>query len=45
MFNLNLYLDLIMEYRINFRKSQDKWSLTEDLVDEFNNIIKKKKDN
>lgn len=42
MFDINLYLNLIIEYRQNFRKSQDKWSLTENLIYQLDNINNKK---
>ncbi len=34
MFDINLYIYLIENYKRKFRKTQDKWSLTENLINQ-----------
>ena len=42
MFDINLYIYLIEDYKRKFRKTQDKWSLTEKLINQSNRNDNKK---
>ena len=42
MFDINLYLFLMKDYKKKFRKTHDKWSLTEKLIYDWNSKYNKK---